>query len=537
MDKPGDTQRDAAFPPLGSSLYSRRQALGLLGAGSAALLAGSALGPVPARGAAAPAGPPKKGGVLRIGQQFDINPTRVYSITYQHYSIIYSIFDTLIRLDARNKPQPELAESWRVSPDQKQLTLKLRRGVRFHSGRPLTAEDILWNLRRVADPKAGSQHLTMARSFTKLEAPDAGTVVITFDAPKPAIFDMLDALWIFDPQAVADLDSGKRWVGSGPFMWQDWKPGDQLSLKRFDGYWKPGLPHLDGITMTVVGDPQSLAAQLQGNALDLIVNPPFEQVPGMRQDRGLFVLESETGAQMYYVGLNVSTAPLDKKEVRHAINYAIDRQRVVQVAMNGIGEATAIPWPRSSFAYDAQKQKAFAFNLDKSKELLAKVGLSGGFDLPFVTSQALPGMARMAQIIQSDLAKVNIRAKIEEIESAEQSNRLINRKYTHAWTLSFGFNNLHPSTMPTVAYPWRVGLNSSYYEHPEYKELVEKLRVTTDEAQAKQTADKLTDHILDAAFVLPVTPQKRMWAMRAAVKNALYSQEDALFLENAWIDR
>jgi hypothetical protein len=179
----------------------------------------------------------------------------------------------------------------------------------------------------------------------------------------------------------------------------------------------------------------------------------------------------------------------------------------------------------------------FTFNLDKSKELLAKVGLSGGFDLPFVTSQALPGMAKMAQIIQSDLAKVNIRAKIEEIESAEQSNRLINRKYTHAWTLSFGFNNLHPSTMPTVAYPWRVGLNSSYYENPEYKELVEKLRVTTDETQAKQLAGRLTDHILDASFVLPVTPQKRMWAMHASVKQVAYSQEDALFLENAWMDR
>lgn len=536
MDKHGH-KVGTAFSSLGSSRYSRRQALGVIGVGSAAILTGYALTAAPTQAASAPTRPPKKGGVLRIGQQFDINPTRVYSITYQHYSIIYSLFDTLIRLDPKNKPQPELAESWRLSPDHKQLTLKLRKGVRFHSGRTMTAEDIIWNIRRVAEPKSGSQHLTMAQSFTKLEAPDANTVVISFDAPKPAVFDMLDALWIFDPQAAADLDSGKRWVGSGPFMWQDWKPGDQLSLKRFDGYWKPGLPYFDGITMKVVGDPQSLVAQLQGNALDLIVNPPFEQVPGLKQDKGLFILESETGAQMYYVGLNVSTPPLDKKEVRQAINYAIDRQRVVQVAMNGIGEPTAIPWPRSSFAYDAEKQKAFAFNLDKSKELLAKVGLSAGFDLPFVTSQALPGMAKMAQIIQSDLARVNIRAKIEEIESAEQSNRLINRKYTHAWTLSFGFNNLHPSTMPTVAYPWRVGLNSSYYESQEYKELVEKLRVTIDEAQAKQLADRLTDHILDASFVLPVTPQKRMWAMHADVKNVVYSQEDALFLEKAWMDR
>jgi peptide/nickel transport system substrate-binding protein len=409
--------------------------------------------------------------------------------------------------------------------------------VKFHTGRDFTAADVVWNLERVRDPKASSQNLTMSKSITKMETPDPLTLVLTFEAPRPAVFDMLDALWILDPESLAEADGGQRWVGTGPFKWESWTPGDKLELKRFDGYWKPDLPYFDGITMKVVSDPQALVAQLQGNALDLIVNPAFEQVATLEQDRSLDVLQSETGAQMYYVGLNVTTPPLDKKEVRHAINYGIDRKRVVSTALSGIGEPTSIPWPKASLAYDASKQDFFSFDLEKSKALLAQAGLADGFDLPFVTSQALPGLSKMVQVIQSDLAKVGIRVKIEEVEAAELTTRLTGRKFTHAWNLGFGFNNLHPSTVFSVAFPWRVGNNSSYYESPEYAELVSKLQVVTDPEEAKKAFAQMTDLVLDASFVIPVTPQKRMWGTRAEVRDVAWGQEDALFLEKAWFDR
>jgi peptide/nickel transport system substrate-binding protein len=487
--------------------------------------------------AAKPAGQPKRGGTLRIGQQFDIQIPRPHAITFQHYSVVYSVFDTLLRLDPTNKPRPELAESWEFSPDFKTLTLKLKQGVKFHTGRDFTAADVVWNLERVRDPKANSQNLTMSKSITKMETPDPLTLVLSFEAPRPAVFDMLDALWILDPESLAEADGGQRWVGTGPFKWDSWAPGDKLELKRFDGYWKPGLPYFDGITMKVVGDSQALVAQLQGNALDLIVNPAFEQVATLEQDKALAVLQSETGAQMYYMGLNVTTPPLDRKEVRHAINYGIDRKRVVSAALSGIGEPTSIPWPKASLAYDASKQDFFSFDLEKSKALLAQAGLADGFDLPFVTSQALPGLSKMAQVIQSDLAKVGIRVKIEEVEAAELTTRLTGRKFTHAWNLGFGFNNLHPSTVFSVAFPWRVGNNSSYYESPEYAELVSKLQVVTDPEEAKKAFAQMTDLVLDASFVIPVTPQKRMWATRAEVRDVAWGQEDALFLEKAWLDR
>ncbi|MCC6179889.1 MAG: ABC transporter substrate-binding protein, partial [Chloroflexi bacterium] len=491
----------------------------------------------PAAPAAKPASPPKRGGTLRIGQQFDIQLPRPHAITFQHYSVVYSVFDTLVRLDPNNKPRPELAQSWEFSKDFTTLTMKLQPGVKFHTGRDFTAKDVVWNLERVRDPKASSQNLTMAKSIARMETPDPQTLVLTFEAPRPAVFDMLDALWILDPESLADADNGQRWVGTGPFRWESWAPGDRLELKRFDGYWKAGLPYLDAISMRVIADPQALVTQLQAGGLDLIVNPAFEQVGELRQDKMLAVLESDTGAQMYYVGLNTSTPPLDKKEVRQAINYAIDRKRVVSAALSGIGEAFAIPWSKSSLAYDAARQNAFPLDVAKAKALLTQAGVADGIDLPFVTSQALPGLSKMAQVIQSDLAKANIRVKIEEVEAAVLTTNLTGRKFTHAWNLGFGFNNLHPSTMPSVAFPWRVGLNSSYYESPEYADLVAKAQVTTDPAQAKDVFARLTDHILDASFVLPVTPQKRMWATRADVRDVNWGQEDALFLERSWLDR
>jgi len=479
-------------------------------------LANTAPAPAPAA-PAKPAVSPKQGGTLRIGQQFDIQIPRPHAITYQHYSVIYSIFDTLVRLDPTNQPRPELAESWEFSKDFKSLTLSLKKGVKFHTGRDFTAKDVVWNLERVRDPKASSQNLTMSKSIAAMETPDPHTLVLTFEAPRPAVFDMLDALWILDPESLAEADTGQRWVGTGPFRWDSWTPGDKLELKRFDGYWKSGLPYLDGITMKVVGDPQALLVQLQANALDAIVNPAFEQVATLQTDTSLAMLQSDTGAQMYYMGLNVTTPPLDKKEVRHAINYGIDRTRIVATALSGVGEPTSIPWPKSSLAYDANKQHHFGFDLDKSKALLEQAGLAGGFDLPFVTSQSLPGLSKMAQVIQSDLAKVSIRVKIDEVEAAELTTRLTGKKFTHAWNLGFGFNNLHPSTVFSVAFPWRVGNNSSYYESPEYADLVSKLQVVTDPEEGKRLFSQMTDHVVDASFVIPVTPQKRMWATRADV--------------------
>jgi peptide/nickel transport system substrate-binding protein len=530
---------------------TRRHMLALAGASAAAAILGACGGAsrstsapfgtrttsasVPAGSAATAQG--KRGGTLRIGQQFDIQPARLHAITFQHYAVIYAVFDTLVRLDATNNPQPELAESWQFSPDFKTLTLKLRRDVKFHTGRAMTADDVIWNLKRVQDPKASSQNANLAKAIESMAAPDPATLEIKFIAPRPAVFDMLDALWILDPQSLADAEGGKRWVGTGPFMWQEWKPGVELTLKRFDGYWKPNLPLLDGISMKVITDPQALLAQLQGKALDLIVNPPFEQVGPIQQDKSLALLQSQTGAQMFYVGLNVTTPPLDKKEVRQAISYAIDRKRVVQTGLSGVGEPAAIPWPKFSPAYSEAKQNAYAFDLEKSKALLAQAGLPGGFDLPFVTTQGLPGLAKMAQIIQSDLAKVNIRAKIEEVESADLTTRLTERKFTHAWTLGYGFNNLHPSTMPSVAFPWRPGNNSSYYDTPAYTDLIQKLQVTTNPDDLKALSGQLTDLILDASFVLTVTPQRRMWATRADVKGVAWGQEDALFLERTSLER
>ncbi len=483
----------------------------------------------------AASGAPRRGGTLHIGQGFDIQITRPHAITFQHYSVIYSIFDTLLRLDSNNKPQPELAQSWDFSPDYRTLTLHLKQGVKFHTGRDFSSADVVWNIERVRDPKANSQNLTMAQSIAKMDTPDPATVVLNFDAPRPAVFDMLDALWILDAQSLADADNGKRWVGTGPFQWSSWVPNDTLEIKRFDAYWKPNLPYLDGISIKVIADPQTLLAQLQGRVLDLIVNPPFEQVAAIKQDPNLAVLESETGGQMYYVGLNVSTPPLDNKDVRHAINYGIDRERIVKTALSGIGSATAIPWPPPSLAYDAQKAKSFGFNLDMSKQLLEKAGQSAGFDLPLVTTQALPGLAQIAQIIQSDLAKVGVRVKIEEVESGDLTTRLTGRKFTHAWNLGFGFNNLHPSTMPSVAFPWRPGNNSSFYDSQGYRDVIAKLQVATDPAEAKQVAGQLTDLLLDESFVLPVSPQKRLWATRATVHDVAWGQEDALFLEKAWL--
>src|SRR5918997_1634161 len=219
---------------------------------------------------AAAGGQPKRGGTLRVAQLSDVEPKRVHSITFVNYQLQYQVFDTLTRYDRQLKPQPELAESWSWSPDNKTLTFKLRQGVTFHSGRAMDAEDVKFNILRVKEERVASQMRPFANDVKDVQTPDKSTVVLQFDEPRPAIFDMFESLSIMDRETIAEAEDAKRLVGTGPFKWGQWTPGDRLTLTRNENYWKPGLPYLEGIELQVVPDAPSALVNLEARSVDVV---------------------------------------------------------------------------------------------------------------------------------------------------------------------------------------------------------------------------------------------------------------------------
>lgn len=483
------------------------------------------------------AGQPKRGGTLRVAQLSDVEPKRVHSITFVNYQLQYQLYDTLTRYDSQLKPQPELAESWSWSNDNRTLTLKLRQGVTFHTGRPFDAEDVTFNLLRVKEERVASQMRPFANDIKDIQTPDKATVVLQFDQPRPAIFDMFESLAIMDRETIADAEEARRLVGTGPFKWGQWTPGDRLTLTRNERYWKQGLPYLDGITLQVVPDAPSALVNLEARNVDVVVNPSEPDIARLRSDPKFGVLISESGAQYYSFGANVTTAPLDNKLVRQAINYGIDRKRFVDTVLAGIGEPTSIPWPKHSPAYDAELANFYAFNLDKARQLLEQAGVgAGGLDITLVSNAGNRNLAKAAQIAQADLAKINVRVKIEEQEPAAFQQLFTGRRIQQMWANIFGFNNMYPTTLMVQAFPWRVSGNVSHFESPEYARLVAAGQVATDPAEQKRIFRELTQLVLDESFMYPLSPQKNAWALAGNVKGAEDVTFGMLSLRGAWLD-
>jgi peptide/nickel transport system substrate-binding protein len=310
-----------------------------------------------------------------------------------------SVYEKLTAYDDSLKPQPLLAESWDFSADAKQLKFNLRKGVQFHTGRELTSDDVKWNLLRVRDPKVGvAQFAAQSNWFTSIDTPDKYTIVLTSDQPRPAVFDLFEQLNMLDHETMEGPDSARKAVGTGPFTFVEWAQGDHLRFTKNNNYWRSGRPYLDSLLVTINSDPQAMVTQLEAGALDAANLPPVRDAVRLQKDPKYQLMVNQHTGGYYLIALNTALPPLDKKEVRQALNYAIDRKRFAETVLLGTSEAESLPWPSFAPAYEAAKKNAYAFDLDKAKSVLNQAGVSGfEMDLVFSTVGAVTEYAALGR--------------------------------------------------------------------------------------------------------------------------------------------
>ncbi|MHB1132775.1 MAG: ABC transporter substrate-binding protein [Chloroflexota bacterium] len=487
--------------------------------------------------AAAPAAvQPKKGGTLRYGKMGDIRGKDPHPLGADQYCMVNLAWDTPIRFDEKLQPKPWLAESWQFSPDNLSLTLKLRKGVKFHTGREFVADDFKFNIERVRKTETNTQMRFGAEKITAIDVPDANTITLKFAEPNPAVWDMLETLYIVDRENI-DNKEFKQGIGTGPFKWVEWRPGERVVFERNPNYWQPNQPYLDRIELVMHKDPSALAVNLDAGSLEIAEQPLDSDLVRLRDGGKFSAAISEFWSDFYYVGAVVNQPPLNNKKLRQAINYAIDRERFAKTALQGIGEAQSIPWPKNSPAYDATLAKEYAYDLAKAKQLLDESGVTTK-EATIVTSASISAAwVTLAEMLQADLNKLGFKLNIEQVEQAVWRDRNTNRKMTSLWTGQFGFSHMHPSTLATLAFPWRLGANTSYFESPQYASLVKSAATTVDPAASKKIYTDLTKLILDESFMMTVSPQKRTWLLNKQVKGFAYGIGNYTWMEKCWLDK
>jgi peptide/nickel transport system substrate-binding protein len=343
-------------------------------------------------------------------------------------ALLYNVYEGLVKLDARGKVVPLLAESWKISANGRVYTFVLHKGVKFQNGDPLTANDVVYSFERVLKPPSKKQHphADDMAPVRAVKAVNLQTVRVTLKQRSNGwLYAMAGpAGVILDQKAVAAIAT--KPVGSGPFAVSAFTPGYSVSLTKNPAYW--GTPAgVDKVVFRYYADPNAqVNAELAGDVdiIDNVLAP--ELVKQFTSDPEKYTLVQGLTNGKVLLSMNNSRPPLNKKLVRQAINYAIDRKALIKTAYAGYGKligthaSPADPWfldLANTYPYDPAK----------AKRLLTEAGYPNGFS---VTLQVPPvGYATSSSIfVQSALKQVGITVKLQKVDFA----LWLDQVFTHA---------------------------------------------------------------------------------------------------------
>ncbi|RYY36245.1 MAG: ABC transporter substrate-binding protein [Sphingobacteriaceae bacterium] len=365
------------------------------------------------------------------------------------------LYNGLVQINDSLKSVPCIAKSWDISTDGTRYTFHLRHDVYFHNdplfkngkGRKCVASDFVYSFGRLIDPKvASSGSWIFSDKVTGKEAfiaPNDSTFVIRLKQSFPPLLSLLTAQYgSVVPREVVEhygKDFRSHPIGTGPFKYKYWKEKQVFVLLKNEHYWekdsagKP-LPYLDAIKATFLSDKQTAFMEFIKGNLDF-----FNGVDGSyRNDiltktgkltskyRDKFIMNSRPYLNTEYLGILVDTniaivkhSPLKVLKVRQAINYAIDKQKMIKYLRNGVGTPGNSGFiPKGMPGFDDSKVKGYMYNPEKARRLLAEAGFPNGNGLPEIVLNTTTTYRDLIEYIQGELEKVNIRTRVEVIQGA-----------------------------------------------------------------------------------------------------------------------
>ncbi len=446
------------------------------------------------------------------------------------------ILERLLRDDGEGF-SGQLAERWEMQPDGRAILFHLRRNATWHDGTPFTAEDVVFNAVEHWKPIAGNPTL---RAITGARAIDAYTVVIEFAQPTAETL-ALASLGGTETQIIprhlyagTDLRTNPRNnapIGTGPFRFREWRRGSHVELVRNDTYWEAGQPLLDGIVVRYLQDPQARSAAFEAGEAQLGVGSPFP-APEMRRlmQTGRFSSTDRGGLQEFMVvEMNTRTPQLADKRVRQAIAHAIDRNFVVDVAMNGFGRAglgtVADVYPR----FFTRDVPIFAFDPRRAEALLDEAGLrrprrgAPRFELRLVAAPWYAENVRTGQYIQQALEDVGIKANLTSPDRAG-SIRTIYTEYAFDLAISNNVSYSDPLMRSTMLYTTTnitgtAFRNSSGYSNPEVDRLVDEAAKETDATRRRDLLHRVQRITAEDLPVLVLAYKQNMTFAQRRVQN------------------
>jgi len=483
--------------------------------------------------------------VLIVGQIAEPKSLDPQAVTATNdFRIVVNMYDGLVRYKSGTlEVEPDLAESWTISDDGTVYTFKLREGVTFHDGTPVNAEAVKFTFDRMLNedhPYHDTGPFPLAFFFSQVDSVTArDELTVEFKLKEPFAPFLSNLAYptglIVSPAAVEQYgeDFGRNPVGSGAFQFAEWDPNAKVVVTRNEDYWE-GAPSLEAVVFRPVTDANTRVAEMLSGGIDLMVEVPPDSLAQFR-DAPDFTVYEEAGPHVWFLILNTREGPFSDKRVRQAVNYAINKESLVEDVLQGTAEVAAGPIaPAFSWANDGSVEP-YPYDPEKAQELIKEAGAEGA-NLTFYVTEGGSGMldpVPMATAIQADLKAVGLNARIETYEWNTFLSNVNPGLEGKADMAEMAWMTNDPDTLPFLtlrsdAMPSEGGFNSGYYANPELDELLNQARRTTDQSERAELYKQVQQLVHDEAPWAFIANWKQNAVATDAVEN--FSLEPSFLL-------
>jgi peptide/nickel transport system substrate-binding protein len=386
-------------------------------------------------------------GTLRVAIPANLNTLDAAKTKLgEEYIMNFLIFSGLVEVDGKGGVKPDLAESWTKSDDLKTWTFKLRSGVKFHNGREVEAEDVRATITRVMDKSIGSTARVNFDIVESIDTPDKTTIVFKLKIAYSGFAELFgDRQLRILPRDKIETIAAEP-IGTGPFKFKSFRPGDRVELVKNPDYFVKGEPKLDAVTFRIMPESAAQVSALDTGEIDMVWSLPLEALDQFKKNANV-VIDSVPTSTWDGLIMNGAHKPFDDPRVRKAIAMAMDKQALVEVALYGQGTPTHTMIP-PSHPYFNKDIKIGTPDLDGAKKLLTEAGFPNGFEATLYLPNGRPTRERLGIAAKELLAPLGIKVDLQRVPW----DKFVKEIEGKAAFYTDGFYSR--PTIDTSIYPW-----------------------------------------------------------------------------------
>lgn len=457
-------------------------------------------------------------------------------------SIQKTMMEGLLGFDEEMNVIPVLAKEYSANDEATEFTFILHEDVKFHDGTPFNAEAVKVNFDRLADESNGLKRTSLYNVIDTVEVVGEYEVKFTLHESFGAMINTFahPAGMIHSPKALEEYgkEVSKNPVGTGPFKFVEWKPGESLTVEKFEDYRIPDQPKVDKLIFKPVTENGSRIAMLQTGEADFIYPVPTEQAKSIDGKNDIEVV-NEPSIVVRYMAVNNLKEPFNDVKVRQALNYAIDKEAFISVVTNGYSDVMDSIIPENLQYYS--KQDPYPYDVEKAKELLAEAGYADGFKTTLWGANSSSAMKAM-EFLQQQLAKVDVQVEVVSMESGTLSDKIWSVQtpedaevdmYYAGWSSSTGDADwgIRPLLGGKEAFP-PYSFNVSYYDNPKVNELIQGGLNTADDAKRAEVYAEAQKILWDEAAWVSLTADQTIYGKKNYLEGIYLLPDGSLSVSN-----